>query len=112
MVILNKICFIIIIFLSSEIFTSYELPVIEIFLESICPDCMDFIQGPFKNFIDNQSYKDLAIVKFYPFGNAKESWNEETQLWDFTCQHKDIECVGNIIETCALSKLTEEQGFK
>ena len=32
------------------------------------------------------------------YGNASEKPREE--LWDFTCQHGENECDGNMYETC------------
>jgi interferon gamma-inducible protein 30 len=85
-----------------------DLPVIDVFVESLCPDCMDFIGGSFKNFHSYQDKDTLAIVNFYPYGNAAEKWNG--QKWDFTCQHGSNECYGNTIENCALSHLDKNAG--
>eukprot|EP00698_Gefionella_okellyi_P009882 TRINITY_DN2535_c0_g1_i2.p2 TRINITY_DN2535_c0_g1~~TRINITY_DN2535_c0_g1_i2.p2 ORF type:complete len:164 (+),score=27.35 TRINITY_DN2535_c0_g1_i2:319-810(+) len=40
-------------------------------------------------------------VKLIPYGNAKETQVGNT--WQFTCQHGPEECVGNLIESCALA---------
>lgn len=38
---------------------------------------------------------------FYPYGNAKETQKPDGS-WDYTCQHGPSECVGNLIEACAM----------
>jgi interferon gamma-inducible protein 30 len=101
-----KIVILIIIYLTTISFC--EKPVIDVFVESLCPDCMDFIGGSFKNFNSYQDKDTLAIVNFYPYGNAAEKWNG--QKWDFTCQHGSNECYGNTVENCALSFLDKSQG--
>lgn len=89
-----------------------ESPIIDVYIESLCPDCMEYIQNSFAEFFKNPNHADLAVVNFYPFGNASQKFNEKTQRWEFTCQHKERECEGNIIETCTLSKLSREDGHK
>jgi interferon, gamma-inducible protein 30 len=87
-----------------------NIPIIDIFVESLCPDCMDFIGGSFKQFQAAVDHQQLAIVNFYPFGNAKESWNGSK--WAFECQHGSNECYGNTIEACALNYFTDDEGKK
>lgn len=88
--------------------TVCDLPVIDVFVESLCPDCMDFIGGSFKNFHEYKDKDSLAVVNFYPYGNAAEKWNGKS--WDFTCQHGANECYGNTIETCALNLIDKNAG--
>jgi interferon gamma-inducible protein 30 len=87
---------------------SADLPVIDVYLESLCPDCMDFVGGSFKNFYLNKDHDKLAVVNFYPYGNANEKWNGKQ--WEFTCQHGENECYGNLIETCAFKKFDVNGG--
>jgi interferon gamma-inducible protein 30 len=42
-------------------------------------------------------------VTLVPYGNAEET--RYGDQWKFTCQHGPEECVGNLIETCAISIL-------
>lgn len=85
-----------------------NIPVIDVYVESLCPDCMDFIGGSFKQFQAAVDHEQLAIVNFYTFGNAKESWNGSK--WLFECQHGQNECYGNTVEACALNHLSENEG--
>jgi interferon gamma-inducible protein 30 len=86
--------------------TLQDVPKIDVFIESLCPDCMQFIQTSFIAFNSNPSRTELANVTFYSYGNAHESW--DGSKWVFTCQHKENECYGNVIETCAQSKLEKD----
>ena len=75
---------------------------IQVYIESLCPDCVNFITKSFKNFIEKVEKPNLADIEFIPFGNAKEVYNETTKKYDFTCQHGENECYGNLIETCSI----------
>ena len=94
--------------LTQHLHSQNNIPVIDVFVESLCPDCMDFIGDSFKQFQEALDHQELAVVNFYPFGNAKESW--DGSKWIFECQHGPNECYGNIIEACALNHLSENEG--
>jgi interferon gamma-inducible protein 30 len=81
---------------------SSQSPYITIYIESLCPDCTEFISNSFKEFY-NLNITNLATIDFIPFGNANETYNETTELYEFSCQHGENECFGNIIETCAIN---------
>lgn len=85
-----------------------KLPVIDVYVESLCPDCMDFIGGSFKNFFLNNDHSNLAQVNFYPYGNANEKFDGKKYV--FTCQHGDNECYGNVVETCLMNKFDVNGG--
>ena len=79
-----------------------SVPKIQVYIESLCPDCVNFITKSFKSFYENVKNPNLEEIEFIPYGNAQEVYNENTGRYDFTCQHKENECYGNIIETCAI----------
>ena len=81
------------------------VPKIQVYIESLCPDCVNFITHSFKDFYEKVSKPNLADIEFVPFGNAKEVFNEATQKWEFECQHGENECYGNLIETCIIQNL-------
>ena len=95
----------------SAIVNEGKVPQIDVFVESLCPDCMQFISGSFKEFYQ---YKvpNLAEVNFITFGNAKEQWDETSKKWLFTCQHKENECYGNLIETCAINIMGRVESYE
>lgn len=105
---MKYIIFTIFILISIFTYSNCELPVIDVYIESLCPDCMNFIGGSFKNFHLYEDKDSLAVVNFIPFGNANEKWNGEK--WEFTCQHGENECLGNTLENCALNRLDRNGG--
>lgn len=69
-----------------------------LYLESLCPDCQDFVREQlFPTYKKLSTIIDLRLV---PYGNAME--HQEGNRWVFECQHGEAECLGNIIETCAM----------
>ena len=89
-----------------------HVPKIQVYIESLCPDCVNFITKSFKDFYDQVSKPNLAEIEFIPFGNAEEAYNETTGKWDFTCQHKENECYGNLIETCVIQNLGRVNSYE
>lgn len=48
-------------------------------------------------------------ITLVPYGNAQEKW--DGQQWRYTCQHGGAECVGNLIESCAISILANFSSY-
>ncbi|XP_059145725.1 gamma-interferon-inducible lysosomal thiol reductase-like, partial [Physella acuta] len=70
-----------------------------LYYESLCPGCENFITTMlFPTFQKIGSIMNLTLV---PYGNAKEK--QVGHNWVFECQHGENECLGNIIETCAIA---------
>lgn len=87
-----------------------EIPRIDIFMECLCPYCERFITSSFAKFLRNPGHSSLAMVRFFPYGNAVET--EHDGYYEFNCQHGGNECYGNLIEVCALDKLEYEDGLQ
>ena len=87
------------------------IPKIQVYIESLCPDCINFITKSFKDFYDEVKKPNLVDIEFIPFGNAHEVYNTSTQKYDFTCQHGDNECYGNLVETCAINILGRVKSY-
>jgi interferon gamma-inducible protein 30 len=85
---------------------SGSVPKVDVYMESLCPDSIHFIENSFKAFQANPSKSQLADVTIFSSGNSNDSWNGSK--WVFTCQHGDNECYGNAIETCAKVRLPKE----
>lgn len=71
-----------------------------IYYETLCPDCREFMSGELWKAY--QSVSDIMNLQIVPYGNAKETWRNETKLWQFTCQHGADECWGNLLHSCFL----------
>ncbi|CAL1531012.1 unnamed protein product [Lymnaea stagnalis] len=75
-----------------------ELVNITLYYESLCPDCKNFITKML--YPSWQKVGSIMNLKLVPYGNAQEK--QVGDHWEFNCQHGKEECVGNIIETCAI----------
>jgi len=69
-------------------------------MESLCPGCMQFTTTLVKDFLKVDPNQTLATINFIPYGNAKESGSPSKYI--YTCQHGEKECLGNLIESCAI----------
>eukprot|EP00743_Colponemidia_sp_Colp-15_P004023 GILK01004336.1.p1 GENE.GILK01004336.1~~GILK01004336.1.p1 ORF type:complete len:229 (-),score=29.38 GILK01004336.1:137-823(-) len=72
-----------------------------IYIESLCPDCKQFIAGQFNTAFNTAGINDIVDWNIVPYGNAHQT-QDSTGKWAFTCQHGAKECQGNLIETCAI----------
>ena len=72
---------------------------IEAFTESLCPDCIRFLESSVGQAIKDPRFFDMAELIIYPYGNAFE--RKVGDKWIFSCQHGTVECYGNAIENCA-----------
>ena len=74
---------------------------IALYYETLCGGCRNFITTQlYPTYLKVGNIMDITLV---PYGNAEESW--DGQEWRYQCQHGPAECVGNRIETCAISIL-------
>ncbi|XP_072380238.1 GILT-like protein 1 [Diabrotica undecimpunctata] len=72
---------------------------VSIYYESLCPDSVAFIKNQFYPAYSTV-LKDKIKVDLVPFGKATATKSNGT--WTFTCQHKEPECYGNKIQSCAI----------
>ena len=89
-----------------------HVPKIQVYIESLCPDCQYFINRSLKDFLEMVNKPNLADIELIPYGNAKEKYNEKTGKWEFECQHKENECYGNLIETCIINNYGKVDSYK
>ena len=104
------IIFIINSFLINNILTQKTIPKITIYMESLCPYCIEFITTSIKDFYEKVAKPNLAYIEIIPYGNAKEVYDSTLGKYTFTCQHGDNECYGNLIMSCSLNILGRIKG--
>jgi len=75
---------------------------IDLYSESLCPDCLAFIRGSLKTAANTKDFWKICEFNLYPYGNARRTQNGSN--WNYTCQHGAKECQGNLIEACAIRK--------
>jgi interferon, gamma-inducible protein 30 len=75
---------------------------IDLYSESLCPDCLAFVRGSLKTATNTKDFWKICEFNLYPYGNARRVQNGSS--WSFTCQHGVRECQGNLIEACAIRK--------
>eukprot|EP00483_Globobulimina_turgida_P000691 UN00691 len=78
---------------------------LNVYFESCCSDCQNFITGTFKGAFYYKDWTNMTNITLVPGGKANDSYNSQTQQYDFSCQHGSTECTGNIYMACAVSKL-------
>ena len=71
---------------------------ISLYFESLCGGCRYFIKEQL--YPTFKSIGRIMNVHLFPYGNARET--KKGGKWVFTCQHGKQECIGNLIETCAI----------
>ncbi|EOA17829.1 hypothetical protein CARUB_v10006230mg [Capsella rubella] len=74
---------------------------LNLYYESLCPGCQDFIVHYLVKVFDSDLYT-ITDVKLVPFGNAKVSKNLTV-----TCQHGEEECKLNALEACGIRTFTD-----
>ncbi|XP_027724981.1 gamma-interferon-inducible lysosomal thiol reductase-like, partial [Vombatus ursinus] len=78
---------------------------VQLYYEALCPACRDFMSlllfPTWALLGDN-----VMNVTLVPFGNAVEK--EVNGTWEFTCQHGELECELNMVQTCVLYLLGKE----
>jgi len=58
---------------------------IDLYFESLCPGCRQFIQTSLKNASKATDFWKICDFNFFPYGNARKQQNGSS--WSFTCQH-------------------------
>ena len=76
---------------------------VTLYFESLCPGCNYFITSQLYPTYVKLAHTGILNVELVPYGNAKESQLHGQYV--YTCQHGAAECLGNMIETCAIHVL-------
>ena len=86
------------------------------YTESLCPDCKAFVVNqllPTFNKLINAN-PPILTINMVPFGKAQMTFNKnatKNPSLNFTCQHKDQECEGNIIQSCSVVRYDIEKSL-
>lgn len=73
---------------------------VSFYYESLCPGCREVWSTQLYPTYQKLAKTGIVNFEIVPFGNAQEQ--PYGSSWYFTCQHGPNECIGNIIESCAL----------
>lgn len=73
---------------------------ITLYYESMCPDCKQVFAEQLYPTWKKLAATGILDLNVIPYGNAHEKQNGT--MWEFDCQHGPDECLGNIIEECAM----------
>ncbi|KAF4670324.1 hypothetical protein FOL47_002094 [Perkinsus chesapeaki] len=78
---------------------------VDLYYESLCPYCRDFITEDLSHVMNQPDLEKHINLTFVPYGNAKI--NEATKT--ITCQHGRDECRFNFYEGCMIAKGGQDQ---
>jgi len=99
---------------------------LEIHYETLCPYCTSLIGTDLKSLWNDAEFRERLDVSMYPAGNVKifpveglsEGWRafHPDLVGDgfehiFQCQHGEEECLGNMIQACAMKMLDEPADY-
>ncbi|ODM99827.1 Gamma-interferon-inducible lysosomal thiol reductase [Orchesella cincta] len=82
---------------------------INLYYESLCPDCVDFISRKLCPLWEDMS--NYLRIDFVPYGNAETIVSKTGEI-SFECQHGPPECEANFIHDCALKHLSYKESIK
>ena len=77
---------------------------LELYYESLCPYCQDFIKTQLTPTWDTLRDTGIFTFKMFPYGNAYTTDDDGDGIWEFDCQHGNEECRGNIWEICLIDR--------
>jgi len=78
---------------------------VTLYFESLCPGCRNFIATQMFPTYLKLAQSGILNIELVPYGNAHE--RKYHGKWVYICQHGAAECLGNMIETCAIHKIKE-----
>ncbi|EAR89365.1 gamma-interferon-inducible lysosomal thiol reductase (macronuclear) [Tetrahymena thermophila SB210] len=81
--------------------------VVDLYYESLCPGCQNFIETELTPAIHVEGFETIANIRLFPYGNAKTSSTKQV-----TCQHGTNECYGNILEACAIAHIESAKSLE
>jgi hypothetical protein len=105
---------------------SAKMPVhIELYYETRCPDCVEFINGSLAALWQSKELREHYEITMYPYGNAQSVpmrdvsegyrfWHPEQKGFEMVhiCQHGNDECFGNLVQACVFSSEGQEKAME
>lgn len=97
---------------------------INLYYETKCPDCVEFINQTLSQLWADEELREHLNITINPYGNAMsvptakvsdgyKFFHAETTGagWDYVhiCQHGADECLGNLIQACAIEKVEQKK---
>ena len=79
---------------------------VSVYYEALCPDSISFVRGSMWRAY--QDVPDILRLDLVPYGKASYERRADGSI-SFSCQHGPDECLGNMVQACALNLLQEEQ---
>ena len=64
---------------------SAERLTVDVYTESLCPDCIDFIKYSLSEATATENIEKMVQIRIVPYGNVKRSVDSETGKWVFDC---------------------------
>lgn len=91
---------------------------VDVFYESRCPFSLAFLNTTLRNTWDDVALRQRMNLRLHPFGNGHivpeeqisvgyHYWRPGAQYPLITCQHGQSECLGNLIQACAMEILDD-----
>lgn len=71
-----------------------------LYYEVLCPDCRQFVSGQLNSALN--SISEIINLTLIPYGNARQTFDNKTNSWEFKCQHGEMECWGNALQSCVI----------
>ena len=91
--------------------STLDKPVLfELYYESLCGGCRDMIRDQIYKAYTTLYSTGIMQIGLYPYGNAHEK-QLANGTWAFECQHGEVECQMNLIETCAIHLMQDKAAF-
>jgi len=97
---------------------------LNVFYETMCPHCLNFMTQGLRPVWQDPELRAHVDLHLYPSGNAVavpannlsagySFWHRDNmdQNYVFLCQHGEAECLGNMIQACAVKELKEPSQY-
>ncbi|KAM3132334.1 oxidoreductase activity protein [Paramecium bursaria] len=83
---------------------------VQIFMESQCPDTHRLIKQ-MQSALQIKDIENQIEFEYIMFGKGQQKQKADL-TWEFECQHGEVECYGNRLETCAQQLLSWKEQLK